>query len=72
VLGAAPVAETFTGRAKAAQPALVDGAPGLVWAVHGDPRVVFAITIGDDRIVAIRLVADAAAIAASDIVLLDG
>src|SRR5256885_15623317 len=33
VRGAAAVAETFSGRAKAAQPALIDGDPGLVWAV---------------------------------------
>jgi RNA polymerase sigma-70 factor (ECF subfamily) len=71
VLGAARVAETFAGRARAARPAIVDGAPALVWAMHGDPKVVFAITIGDDHIVAIRLVADPAAIAAADIALLD-
>ena len=58
VLGAAAVAETFAGRARAAQPALVDGVPGLVWAQGGRPRVVFGFTIVDGRIVEIDMVAD--------------
>src|SRR5438067_197070 len=45
VAGRRAVAETFAGRARAAQPALVDGAPALVWAVRGEPRVVFEFTI---------------------------
>jgi len=59
VRGAAAVAETFKGRARAAQLALVDGEAGLVWAHEGRARVVFAFTIADGRIVAIDLVADA-------------
>ena len=35
------MAGTFKGRARAAQPALVNGAMGLVWAPGGRPRVVF-------------------------------
>src|SRR5439155_6946982 len=58
VRGAAAVAETFSGRARAAKPALVDGAPGLVWAPGGTPRIVFAFSIARDRIVAIELVGD--------------
>jgi RNA polymerase sigma factor (sigma-70 family) len=58
VRGAAAVAETFSGRARAARPALIDGEVGLVWAQHGEPRVVFDFTIEDGRIVAIDLVAD--------------
>ena len=58
VHGAAAVAETFKGRARAAQPALVDGVPGLVWAPGGRPRVVFLFTIADEKIVAIELVGD--------------
>src|SRR5438093_862959 len=42
VLGAEPVAASFAGRARAAQPALVGGMPGLVWAPGGKPKVVFA------------------------------
>jgi RNA polymerase sigma factor (sigma-70 family) len=58
VRGAAAVAETFAGRARAAQPALVDGAVGLVWAVGGRPRVVFDLTITSGKIVAVDLIAD--------------
>jgi RNA polymerase sigma-70 factor (ECF subfamily) len=58
VHGAAAVAETFAGRARAAQPALVDGVPGLVWAQGGRSRVVFDFAIADGRIVEIRMVAD--------------
>jgi RNA polymerase sigma-70 factor (ECF subfamily) len=42
VRGAAAVATTFAGRAKAARLALLDGAPGLVWTHRGEPRMVFA------------------------------
>jgi hypothetical protein len=52
------VAGTFSGRARAARPALVDGAPGAVWAPGGRPRVVFGFTVADGRIVAIDLLAD--------------
>src|SRR5438309_6840979 len=58
VTGAAAVAETFSGRARAAQPALVDGEAGLVWTVGGRPRVVFGFTISDGKITAIELLAD--------------
>ena len=52
------MAETFKGRAQAAQLALVNGAAGLVWAAGGRPRVVFAFTTARGKIVAIDLVAD--------------
>ncbi|HET8525679.1 MAG TPA: RNA polymerase subunit sigma-70, partial [Actinomycetota bacterium] len=58
VRGGAAVAETFAGRARAAQPALVGGVAGLVWARGGEPRVVFVFTIDDGRIVCIDLIAD--------------
>jgi len=58
VRGAAEVAETFSGRARAAQPALVDGAPGAVWSMNGQPRVVFTFTIVDGDIVAIEMIGD--------------
>jgi len=52
------VAETFKGRAQAAQLALVNGAAGPVWAAGRRPRVVFAFTIARGKIVAIDLLAD--------------
>ncbi len=58
VRGAPAVAETFSGRARFARPALVDGAAGAVWAPGGRPRVVFAFTIAGGRITGIELVAD--------------
>jgi RNA polymerase sigma-70 factor (ECF subfamily) len=58
VRGAADVAKTFAGRARAAQPALVDGLVGLAWAPGGRPRVVFDFLVEDGRIVAIDLIAD--------------
>src|SRR5262249_37827115 len=48
--GGTAVAHIFAGRARAAQPTLINGAPGLVWAPGGQPRVVFAFTIARDRI----------------------
>ena len=56
--GATAVAEMFVGRAKVAVPALIDGAPGAVWAPGGRPRVVFDFTIVDGRIATIELVMD--------------
>jgi RNA polymerase sigma-70 factor (ECF subfamily) len=58
VCGAGAVAETFSGRARAAQLALVDGEVGAVWAHAGQPRVVFEFTIVDGQIIAIDLAAD--------------
>jgi RNA polymerase sigma-70 factor (ECF subfamily) len=58
VRGARAVAETFKGRAQAAQLAIVDGAAGAVWWAGGEPRVVFGFTILAGSIVAIDLLAD--------------
>ena len=58
VRGAAAVAGTFSGRARAAKPALVNGAAGAVWAPGGRPRVVFSFTFTRGRIVGIEMVAD--------------
>jgi hypothetical protein len=56
--GAAEVAGSFAGRARAARPALVDGLAGAVWAPGGRPRVAIAFTVAGGRITEIRLVAD--------------
>jgi hypothetical protein len=58
VRGAAAVADTFSGRARFAQPALVNGAAGAVWAPGGRPHVVFGFTITRGKIVEIDLLAD--------------
>jgi RNA polymerase sigma factor (sigma-70 family) len=71
VLGAAEVATTFSGRARAAQPALVNGSAGVVWAPGGKPRVVFAFTIGSGKIVQIEMLADPANISKLDLSILE-
>lgn len=71
VRGAAAGAETFAGRARAAQPALVDGAPGLVWARQGVPQVVFGFTITLGSIVEISMVVDPERLSELDVELPD-
>jgi len=71
VRGAPAVARTFSGRARAAQPALVNGAAGAVWAPGGQPRVVFDFTITDGRIVAIDMLADPARLRQLEMAVLD-
>jgi RNA polymerase sigma-70 factor (ECF subfamily) len=58
VIGARAVAGVFSGRAKALRPALIDGAPGAVWTLRGETRVVFAFTITGGTITAIEQIAD--------------
>lgn len=70
VRGAAGVAKTFAGRARAAQLARVDGAAGLVWAHGGQVRVVFRFTTAHGTIVAIELLADPETIGRMDVALL--
>lgn len=56
--GATAVAKAFFGRANAAQPVMIDGAPGAVWAPGGTPRVAIVFTFAGERIAGIDLVAD--------------
>ena len=58
VIGARAVAGTFSGRAAAGRPALIDGAAGAVWAQGGKTRVVFAFTITGGKVAAIEMIAD--------------
>jgi RNA polymerase sigma-70 factor (ECF subfamily) len=55
--GADAVAGMFSGRAEGAQPALVDGAVGVAWAVGGRPKVVWDFTIEDGKVVHIDMLA---------------
>lgn len=71
VRGAAEVAGTFVGRARAAQLALIDGEAGAVWAQGGEPRVVFSFRIVEERIVEIDLLADAEVLRALDLTILE-
>jgi RNA polymerase sigma factor (sigma-70 family) len=69
VRGSAAVAAFFSGRARAARPALIDGVAGLVWAPGGRPRVVFSFTLSGGRISAIDMVSDPAALSGLDVVI---
>jgi RNA polymerase sigma-70 factor (ECF subfamily) len=72
VRGALAVARQFSGRARAAQPALVNGAFGLVWAPGGQPRVVFGFTITGGKIAAIDMLADPESLRKLDLTILNG
>ncbi|MEV4936267.1 sigma factor-like helix-turn-helix DNA-binding protein [Streptomyces zaomyceticus] len=57
--GPGAVAEAVVGRAGTARKALVGGAAGLAWPPEGEPLLVFAFTVLDDRITAIDALSDA-------------
>jgi RNA polymerase sigma-70 factor, ECF subfamily len=65
--GSQAVANTFKGRAQAAQLALVAGDVGLVFAPGGRPMAVFEFVVDNGRIVEINLIADAGSIASLDL-----
>lgn len=69
--GAAAVAGTFAGRARAAQRALVNGAPGLIWASGGKPRIVFDFTFKGGKIVKIEMIADPSRLDQLDLTILE-
>jgi len=68
--GAQPVAAMFSGRARAAKLALIDGVAGLVWASGGQPRVVFSFTLTGGKITAIDLLGDPDLLGRLDVVML--
>ena len=70
--GARAVAATFSGRARAAKLALIDGVAGLVWASGGRPRVVFSFTLTGGKITAIDLLGDPAVLSQLDVVIVPG
>ncbi len=63
VRGARAVAMALAGRATAAKVALIDGAPGAVWAPGGRPRAVFAFRVVGNTIAEIEIVTDPAVVA---------
>jgi len=56
--GAHDVASMFSGRAKGARVALLDGLAGLVWSPGETPRVAFDFTIGHGTVTRIEMIAD--------------
>ena len=69
--GADAVADQFSGRAKVARTALVDGAVGAVWSKGGKVRVVFDFLVQGGRVTGITLLADPDTLAAMDLEVLD-
>jgi hypothetical protein len=69
--GAAAIAATFKGRAQAARPAVVDGAPGIAVIFGKRLRIVLRLTVVEERITAIEAIADPGRIAAMDVALLN-
>lgn len=70
IRGAAAVANTFKGRARGAQPALVDGVPALVVTAGGQLRIVLRLTVTEGRIAAIEAVADRERLSRFDVAML--
>src|SRR4051812_23087646 len=65
--GADAVAAFLSGKARAARLVLVDGAPGWVWSLRGEPQVVFAFTVEDGLVTAIEIIGDRERVAGFDI-----
>ncbi|MDJ1131443.1 sigma-70 family RNA polymerase sigma factor [Streptomyces iconiensis] len=63
--------QVLGGRAKAAEPALVNGAVGAVVAPHGRLRLVLAVTVADGRVAAYDVIADPARLRQLDLAVLD-
>ncbi len=70
IRGPSAVAKVFSGGAKAAQPALINGAAGAAWAPGGQPRAVFEFTIINGKIVAIDMFADPEYLSLLDVTIL--
>lgn len=58
VRGAPDVAALFDGRALGASTVAIDGLPGVAWIVAGEPKVVWDLTIIEDHITHIDMLAD--------------
>ena len=71
VVGADAVARDFSGRAREARPALLDGLPGAVWAPRGKVRVAVRFTFDGDAVTGLELLADPDLLARLDITIED-
>jgi RNA polymerase sigma factor (sigma-70 family) len=71
VRGAPAVAKAFSGRARAAREALIDGAMGAAWAPGGQPRAAFGFTVAGGKIVEIEILADPKTVGWLDVKFLD-
>jgi RNA polymerase sigma-70 factor (ECF subfamily) len=64
VRGGRAVATVLAGRAAAAQVALIEGAPGAVWAPGGRPRAIFAFRVIGHAVTEIEIVTEPAVVKA--------
>jgi RNA polymerase sigma-70 factor (ECF subfamily) len=62
----------FGRRSSEAEPALVDGAVGIIVAPYGRLLLVLAITVEDDRVAAYEMIADPVRLHRLDLAVLDG
>jgi RNA polymerase sigma-70 factor (ECF subfamily) len=69
--GARLVAATFSGRARVAKLALVDGGYGAVFTLGGKPWAIFGFSVVGDRIVEVEIMTDATTLEGVEIVSLD-
>jgi RNA polymerase sigma factor (sigma-70 family) len=69
VRGAAAVAHAFSGRARGARAALIDGAAGAVWAPGGQTRAAFTFVIADGAITAIDIIVEPDALGELEVIL---
>jgi RNA polymerase sigma-70 factor (ECF subfamily) len=64
IRGASAVATTLMGRAMGAELALIDGTPGAVWRMSGQPRAIFAFQVIAGTITEIEIVTEPSVVAA--------
>jgi RNA polymerase sigma-70 factor (ECF subfamily) len=69
--GANEVAQVFAGRAKGAQPALLDGMVGAVWVHGGQPLGAFRFAVVDGQIARIDIITERSALQQLEIKVLD-
>jgi RNA polymerase sigma factor (sigma-70 family) len=67
ITGARTVATAFSGKARGALPALIDGNVGAVWMYRGEVMGLFVFTVEDDRVVGLELVNDRERVAAAEV-----
>ena len=68
--GARTVATAFSGKARGALPALIDGNVGAVWMYKGEVMGLFVFTVDDDRVVGLELVNDHERVVAAEVEIL--
>lgn len=66
------MANIFSGRAQAADLALIDGTVGMAWAPHGQPRVIFTFTVTRGKVTAIDMTANPSRLRELDVAIMDG